>query len=124
MPTKKSHSHATTRDRELSYETRTLITIILLLFIYPVGLILMWWWMKNWPLWLKIIITIPLVLGVFAFFAIIFVLGAILSHVRIDTKTQQELQRQLQQQEMQLSGTPWSSLPVSMTPTTNTPETY
>lgn len=109
---------------ELSYETRVIITILLLLFVYPVGLIFMWWWMKNWPLWLKIIITIPLVLGVFAFFAAILVIGAILTHMRVDTNTQQELQKQLQQQEMRISETPLPSLPVSMTPTSDTSGTY
>lgn len=123
-PKKAEHISSQSDNAELSYETQLIITILLLLFVYPVGLIFMWWWMKQWPLWLKILITIPLIFGVFVFFAAILIIGTILSHVKVDTNTQQELQKQLQQQEMRLSGTPLPSLPVSMTPTTNTSGTY
>ena len=42
----------------------TLITIILLLFIYPIGLILMWN-TTSWPKGVKWIITTPVILAVF-----------------------------------------------------------
>ncbi|MBI4973377.1 signal peptidase I [Candidatus Roizmanbacteria bacterium] len=59
-------------QKENSYKTRQIITIIFLLltFIKPllgvIGIILMWLWMK-WKVWIKIIITLPyLVIFVFA----------------------------------------------------------
>lgn len=53
-----------------SNDTRTIVTVLCLLFIFPIGLILMWFWTK-WPLWVKLVISIlPLFLvaliGVFA----------------------------------------------------------
>jgi hypothetical protein len=39
-------------------QTKTIVTILCLLFVTPVGIVLMWLWMKNWPKWLKIIITL------------------------------------------------------------------
>lgn len=66
------------QDTDISYETKTIIVILLLLFVLPAGIVLMWFWMK-WPIWLKVLITvIPflftfLVLGFMAwFFAVIF----------------------------------------------------
>jgi hypothetical protein len=36
--------------------TKTIVTIILLFFFYPVGVVLMWLWMK-WKTWVKVLIT-------------------------------------------------------------------
>ena len=30
---------------------------------YPVGIITMWLWMKDWPKWLKVVITLPFALA-------------------------------------------------------------
>lgn len=70
-------------ESELSYETRVIVVILLLLFVYPVGLICMWAWMRNWPLWLKLLITLPLLLGVLVFFLGAIALGGFLSHARL-----------------------------------------
>lgn len=51
----------------LNYEVKTLIVILLLIFAYPVGLILMFMWM-DWPGWVKFLIFLPvicIILGVF-----------------------------------------------------------
>jgi ABC-type spermidine/putrescine transport system permease subunit I len=45
----------------MSADTKTLVTIICLICVYPVGLILMWLWMK-WKLWVKFLVTVPVVL--------------------------------------------------------------
>jgi hypothetical protein len=45
----------------MSNDTKTIITILLLLFIYPIGLIMAWFWTK-WHLWVKIAVTLPVVL--------------------------------------------------------------
>ena len=42
----------------LSNNSKTLITVLLLVFAYPIGLILMWSWM-NWQKWVKWIVTLP-----------------------------------------------------------------
>jgi len=48
----------------ISYDAKTIIIILCLIFIYPIGIIFMWIWMKTWPLWLKLIISVPLILGI------------------------------------------------------------
>jgi len=40
---------------------KTIITILLLIFIYPLGIVLMWVWTK-WPIWIKILLTLFLAL--------------------------------------------------------------
>lgn len=54
-----------------TYDTIMIITILLLLFVYPLGLIFMWAWMKTWPVWLKIVISLPFIISV-VFLVIIF----------------------------------------------------
>jgi hypothetical protein len=49
-------------NSQMSEDTKAIIVILLLLFVYPIGLILMWAWMKSWPTWLKIIISLPIIL--------------------------------------------------------------
>ncbi len=43
----------------MSEDSKTLVTVLLLFLLYPVGLVLMWVWTK-WKLWVKIILTLPL----------------------------------------------------------------
>ena len=56
MPSPEQTSH--------SNDTKTIVTVLLLIFLYPIGVILMWFW-TTWPKWVKLIITIPslLVIG-------------------------------------------------------------
>ncbi len=61
---------------QASYDTQMIITVLLLLFVYPLGVIFMWSWMRNWPVWLKIIITLPVFLFILSVFFIMFVLRA------------------------------------------------
>lgn len=51
----------------LAPETKTLVTILLLIFAYPIGLVVMLFWVR-WPLWLKLIIALPVT---FVFFFIV-----------------------------------------------------
>jgi len=44
-------------------ETKTIITVLVLLFAYPAGIILMWAW-ASWPKWVKFLITLPIILSV------------------------------------------------------------
>ncbi len=48
---------------ELSYQTKTLITVFLLVMVYPVGLILMFVWMR-WSKWVNFLIALPAILTV------------------------------------------------------------
>lgn len=41
-----------------SEQTKTMITAVLLVFVFPIGLILMWFWTK-WKMWVKLLITVP-----------------------------------------------------------------
>lgn len=45
----------------MSQRAKTIIVILLLLFITPLGIILMWFW-TRWPLWVKLLVSIPLLL--------------------------------------------------------------
>ena len=63
------------KQKELSYDAKFVITLVLLFVLYPVGLILMFKWM-TWPKWLKWIIAFPVVfvvLGIVITFAIGFI---------------------------------------------------
>lgn len=51
----------TSSQNSMPEDTKTLITILLLVFVFPVGFILMWVWTK-WKLWVKLLITIPIIL--------------------------------------------------------------
>ena len=60
-----------TTKEGLSYDTKTIIVILLLVFAYPIGLILMFVWMK-WPVWVKLLVALPtslIFLGVFGILA-------------------------------------------------------
>ncbi len=43
---------------DLSYDTKTLITVLMLVTVYPVGLVLMLVWMK-WNKWVKFLVALP-----------------------------------------------------------------
>lgn len=76
-------------QKGLSEDLKTLITILLLLFAYPIGLILMFIWMK-WPKWVKILICIiPLILIIFWLFIFLVVLFPALKRNRSFMQEQQ-----------------------------------
>lgn len=50
-------------SNEISYETKTLITVITLVTVYPVGLVLMFIWMK-WKGWIKFLVILPAILTI------------------------------------------------------------
>lgn len=58
------------KKSETSQDTRTLVTVLLLLFFPLVGLILMWAW-SRWVTWVKVLITVVfgiwtlLIMGIF-----------------------------------------------------------
>jgi len=53
-----------------SNDTRTIVTVLCLLFLFPIGLILMWFW-SEWKLWIKLLITIlPVALILFAIISV------------------------------------------------------
>ena len=92
---------------EISYETKLTIVILLLLFVYPLGLVFMWVWMKNWPLWLRLLISLPLALGVIGIFFGIFAISLILRHIATDKNFQYQMHEyQKQYQQYQLSPVP------------------
>lgn len=53
--------------------TRTIVTVLVLLFAYPIGVLLMWFWTK-WPKWVKILVTFPIILLAIAIIGIILAL--------------------------------------------------
>ena len=59
--------------KELSHDEKTLITIILIVFAPPAGIIAMYLWMDDWPNWLKYSVV-----GYFAFLIISSFVGMLL----------------------------------------------
>lgn len=57
-------------SNDIDYNTQTILVVLLLIFVYPVGLILMFIWMK-WPQWVKILVTSPIIISIFMFFLIL-----------------------------------------------------
>lgn len=57
----------------LSEDTKTIITVLLLIFAFPIGVILMWIWVR-WPRWVKILISLVIIIPFVAIFASIIVL--------------------------------------------------
>ncbi len=58
-----------THNQGVSENNKAIVTVILLVFVYPVGLLLMWFWTK-WPRWAKIIISLPLFLAILGILAV------------------------------------------------------
>jgi hypothetical protein len=48
-------------QNEISDSTKSIVTLLLLIFAFPVGVIVMWFWPK-WAKWVKILVTAPIVL--------------------------------------------------------------
>ncbi len=48
------------KKSEMSQDTKTIITILLLVFAYPVGLIMMFVWM-DWKWWVKTLVLLPVI---------------------------------------------------------------
>ena len=63
---------------EKPYGYRDIIAWLLLFFFPPVGLVLMWMWLK-WPKWVKILITFLDILLLVAFFILISIMNRVLS---------------------------------------------
>jgi uncharacterized protein (DUF983 family) len=61
---------------DASENTNSILTLLLLFFAYPVGIIVMWLW-TSWAKWVKILVTLPFVLIIL--FGTLFGIGATLS---------------------------------------------
>ena len=53
-----------------SDDTKTIVTVLLLIFLYPVGVIVMWFW-TNWPKWVKILISLGVILFILVIFGLL-----------------------------------------------------
>lgn len=63
-------SHGTSED------TKTLVTVLLLIFAFPIGAIVMLFWPK-WKWWVKLLVLLPGI--VISFFVAVFMLGALVA---------------------------------------------
>jgi hypothetical protein len=93
-----------------TYDTQMVITILLLLFVYPIGLIFMWAWMRNWPVWLKVVISLPFLLAILFFAFMMIVLGSIVRSGRFQQmmydQQYKHMMQQRQEQQWQITPTP------------------
>lgn len=55
------NSASQSKPTRMSEDTKAMITVLLSIFAFPIGLILMWFWVK-WPVWVKVVISIPLLI--------------------------------------------------------------
>ena len=78
------------KQQELSYDIKLVLTLVLLFLIYPVGLILMFKWM-NWPKWLKIILSLPVIIIIIAF--VIMVIGGFVLGITGNYNSDNEFQK-------------------------------
>jgi hypothetical protein len=101
----------------LTYETKLIIVVLLLLFFYPVGLIFMWTWMGKWPMPLRIIITLPVLLGIAAFFMLMVLLASAFHRMQWERNTGYMMQRAIQT-------TPISPMQQATTPATQNLYSY
>lgn len=61
---------STNQAQGMSEDTKTIVTVLLLVFFYPVGVIVMWFW-THWPTWAKIIISSIIILPILGILAAI-----------------------------------------------------
>lgn len=79
-------------DSGMSYETKTIIVMLTLLFATPVGLILMWVWMK-WPLWIRILLTVlPFLFAFLVMGFVLTILGLVFSNPDVQKEMKQNVQ--------------------------------
>ena len=94
-----------------TYDTQMIVTILLLIFVYPLGLIFMWAWMRNWPIWLKIVVSLPFVLAVCIIILMMLAVGSIVRNGRFERMMyEQQYKQQLRQEQQHM----WD---ISPTPT-------
>jgi len=60
----------------LRYDVKTIITVFLLVMVYPVGLILMFVWMK-WSKWIKFLLVLPAIIVVIIPLFILMAVGTV-----------------------------------------------
>lgn len=74
----------------------------------------MWLWMKKWPVWLKLIISLPLILGLLGALLLIVIVRTIVHEARYERAQQW----QQMQQQRQHTATGSGNFSLSPTPTT------
>ncbi len=79
MPKHHKPAHSNPSSSELSYDTKVVLTVLLLLFLYPVGLILMWVW-GLWPTWVKVLISLPVLFFILVIVGLIAVGSLVATH--------------------------------------------
>jgi uncharacterized membrane protein (DUF485 family) len=125
MPVKKKATKKNTRSissvatseamsSEMSNDTKIIVVVLLLLFLYPIGIIFMWVWMKSWPVWAKILISIPFIFGIVC---IIFGFTIIGWFIRNGNRYNSPMDRMQQERELpQMSGNTNNQFYFSPTP--------
>lgn len=64
LPSSSTNSPLVSSDETIN--TQMAVIILLLVFIYPIGIILVWILMKKWQTWLKVILSMPIALALIA----------------------------------------------------------
>ncbi|SRR5258706_7268835 len=82
----RSRKSSTSDANSLSYDSKTIIVVLLLLLAYPIGAVLMWMWMGKWPIWLKAIITVPFVFGILAATFMILIMFAFIRSANFEVR--------------------------------------
>jgi len=88
---------------QLSYDSKVIITVLLLLFVYPIGLAFMWGWMRHWSSWLKWLITLPFAAFLLSLIVVSILLGTVLkdyaSYTQSDMQYKEKMWKNYQDNE-------------------------
>ncbi|MBI4137477.1 hypothetical protein HY469_05450 [Candidatus Roizmanbacteria bacterium] len=63
----------------MTEDTKSALVAVLLVWFYPIGVIFMFVWAKQWPTWAKVIILLPMIFGVLILGLMFTVFGALFS---------------------------------------------
>ena len=66
-------------NEEISHDAQAIITVICLIFVYPIGFLVMWLW-TEWPIWLRLLLSIPVILLIIVLFSFPAILQSIVPH--------------------------------------------
>ena len=61
-PAENGQQQTVVQGSENNEGVKTVVTVLLLIFVYPIGVIVSWF-LPKWKLWVKLLVSLPLVLG-------------------------------------------------------------
>ncbi|HSX40888.1 MAG TPA: hypothetical protein VLF68_04745 [Candidatus Saccharimonadales bacterium] len=121
MPQRKTRTVQTQTSNWATTDTQLIIVVVLLVLAYPFGVIFMWFWMRHWPLWVKLLLSLPMLFLILMFFAVIaFIIFAVTHHTAANFQQRYRPYRYQYQMPPTMRRGEFPSITPTLTPT-NTP---